>query len=263
VRYREHAPPAALARFVTCFWQIAGGFGPHRVLPDGAMDVVFAHGGAARVIGPMTSAIVAPGSSSWVAGVRFRPGAAIEMLGVAAHELRDAAASAPDVWGARGRAFEAQVGAARDARGAIAVVEAELLSRLSRTRLPDPRVAHAAETLRAMHGELPIAAVAAQIGVGERQLERLFTERVGYGPKVFGRVMRVQRAVESLADVSRTRGSVASWARFAVECGYADQAHLIREFRALTGVTPTVYADERAMSEIDNPPAGPTATLPA
>jgi AraC-like DNA-binding protein len=246
VGYREHAPPDALAPFVACFWEIDASSGAHRVLPDGAMDVVLARGQAARVIGPMTRAIVAPGSASWVAGVRFRPGAAIEMLEVAASELRDDVAGARDVWGPAGRTLDAQVGTAKDARHALSLLEDVLLSRLPGARRPDRRLALAAETLRVARGELPVAAVAARVGVGERQLERLFVERVGYGPKVFARVMRVQHAVGSL-------GSVASWARLAVECGYADQAHLIREFRALAGVTPRVYATERAMSEIDNP----------
>jgi AraC-like DNA-binding protein len=262
VHYREHAPPAALAPFVTCFWEIAGGAAAHRVLPDGAMDVIVADG-SARVIGPMTRAIVAPSSSSWVAGVRFRPGAAVELLGVAANELRDDSAGARDVWGARGRTLEARAGAAGDVRDALAALERELLSRLSVAHPPDPRLTVAAQVLHAARGELPIPAVAARVGVGERQLERLFEQRVGYSPKVFARVMRVQRAVASLAASPIVRGLTASWARFAVECGYADQAHLIREFRALTGVTPRAYAAERAMSEIDNPPRAALATFRA
>ena len=258
--YQEHAPPPLLAPFVTCFWEIDPGFVDHRVLPDGAMDVVMAGGDAARVIGPMTRAIVAPGSRTWVAGVRFRPGAAVEMLGVAASELRDVAASARDVWGAAGRTLDARVGEASNARHALALLESELLARLPRVRPPDPRLAIATDTLRVARGELPIAAVAAKAGLGERQLERLFVERVGYGPKVFARVMRVQHAVGSLASLAR--GAAASWARFAVEHGYADQAHLIREFQALAGVTPRVYATERAMSEIDNPGRATLPTLP-
>ena len=97
------------------------------------------------------------------------------------------------------------------------------------------------------------------MGLSERQLERLFDERVGYGPKTFARVVRLQRAVESIARPAGPRGTTASWATFARDCGYADQAHLIREFRALTGVTPRVYAS--AVSEIDNPGSAPLATV--
>jgi len=96
-------------------------------------------------------------------------------------------------------------------------------------------------------------------GLSERQLERLFDERVGYGPKTFARVVRMQRAVESIVRTAGGRGTTVSWASFARDCGYADQAHLIHEFRALTGVTPRVYA--RAVSEIDNPAVPPLATV--
>ena len=58
MRYQEYTPPRSLDGFVTCFWEITDGTGSHRVLPDGAMDVVFAPSdGAARVIGPMTHAM--------------------------------------------------------------------------------------------------------------------------------------------------------------------------------------------------------------
>jgi AraC-like DNA-binding protein len=72
----------------------------------------------------------------------------------------------------------------------------------------------------------------------------------------------MQRAVEGIAHAHRESngaGTTASWATFARDCGYADQAHLIREFRALTGLTPRTYARSRAMramSEIDNPAPG-------
>ena len=78
MRYQEYTPPRSLEGFVTCFWEITGGTGSHRVLPDGAMDVVFAASDrGARVIGPMTGAIVTgPGGPAWTVGARFRPGAA-------------------------------------------------------------------------------------------------------------------------------------------------------------------------------------------
>jgi AraC-like DNA-binding protein len=264
-QYREHAPPAALAPYVTCFWEITGRVAPHRVLPDGAMDVIFAAGDlAARVIGPMTCArVTPPGDAAWVAGVRFRPGAAVEMLGIAARELLDDAAGARDVWGAAGRTLDARLVEARDASQARAAIEAELLARQSRARLPDARLGRAVATLRAARGELPIPAVATGAGLGERQLERLFVERVGYGPKLFARVVRLESAVAAILSSVRVRGSIASWASFARSCGYGDQAHLIREFRALTGVTPAVYAGERAMSEIDNTVRRAVATFGA
>jgi AraC-like DNA-binding protein len=262
VVYREHSPKQALVPYVTCFWELTSAGEPHRVLPDGAMDVLYAIcAPRARVIGPMTRAIVAEQNGpTCVVGVRFRPGAAIDLLCVSARELRDQSAPVADVWGAGGRSFDERLAGAPDARSAIRAIEAELESRVRFARAPDPRVAQAVAALCAAGGELPIPAVGAKIGIGERQLERLFDERVGYGPKVFARVVRLERATQAIAR-SGVRGSIASWARVAVDCGYADQAHLVREFRALTGLTPAVFARARAVSEIDNPAPEPAATV--
>jgi AraC-like DNA-binding protein len=255
VPYRELAPKPALAAYVSCFWERTSAGQPHRVLPDGAIDIVFSLGNAgARVIGPMTTAIVTAGSPAGVVGVRFRPGAAIDLLGVAGRELRDLAIGAADVWGAAGRTLDARLAEAHERGSAIVAIEAELEARVARTPRPDKRVMRAVAICRAAGGELPIPAVAGRVGVSERQLERLFDQRVGLHPKVFARIVRLERATRGIARL-RSRGSVASWARLAVDCGYADQAHLIREFRALAGTTPGVFARERHMSEIDNPSA--------
>jgi AraC-like DNA-binding protein len=238
---------------VSCFWELASQGASHRVLPDGAMDVLFVIGeGAARVVGPMTRAVLVESSGlTSVVGVRFRPGAAIDLLGVTAHELRDVSAPVSDVWGASGRSLDARLADARDASTAIAAIEAELEARVATVRPLDRRVARAVATIRAMGGELPVAMVSARAGIGVRQLERLFQERVGYGPKAFARIVRLERATQAIRG-GRASGAGVSWARVAIECGYTDQPHLVREFRALTGLTPAMYARAHAVSEIAN-----------
>jgi AraC-like DNA-binding protein len=240
VRYREFAPPPALASVVECFWEVEADDEAHRVLPDGCMDILFQVGDeGARVIGPMSSAVLVEARRiSRTAGVRFRSGAAPGLLGLAASELRDAAASLVDAWGLEARSVDQCLA---DADGDLADVRRVLcdaVARRVRTALPEPAsVVRAVALLEARGGLVPIRTVAADVGVSERQLERLFDRWVGYGPKMLARVVRTRRATRAIA-----RGSIASWASFAADCGYVDQAHLIREFRALTGVTPRVYA---------------------
>lgn len=73
-----------------------------------------------------------------------------------------------------------------------------------------------------------------EVPLGQRQLERLFRHQVGLTPKQFSRIQRVAlvrselRAGESLLDT-------------ALECGYADQAHFIHDFKAVVGMTPGQY----------------------
>ncbi|MER7124688.1 helix-turn-helix domain-containing protein, partial [Streptomyces goshikiensis] len=86
--------------------------------------------------------------------------------------------------------------------------------------------------LRAGEG---VAATAAAVGLGERRLHRLSLDAFGYGPRLLGRVLRLQRAL------ALSRRGLAQ-AEVAYAAGYADQAHLTREVRALAGVTPGAYA---------------------
>src|SRR6185436_21146188 len=78
------------------------------------------------------------------------------------------------------------------------------------------------------------ASVARWLGISTRQLERRFKDRVGISPKLFSRMQRFQRVFRAIG------GGRPDWARVAVECGYHDQAHLIRDFRDFAGETPAV-----------------------
>ena len=77
-------------------------------------------------------------------------------------------------------------------------------------------------------------------GVSARHLIARFTAEVGLTPKRFCRVRRFQRAI-ALAD----RGDAEDWASIAADCGFADQSHLIHEFRAFAGLPPSAYLDRR------------------
>ncbi len=248
-RYREYAPSARLAPWVTCFWELESEGQPSRVLPDAAMDVLYAIGSpGAELVGTMTRAIVVgEGEALSLVGVRFRPGAATELTGVGAHELRDGAAAIADVWKADGRAFDARLAEAGTRRAALAVIAAELERRALRAALPDARLDAAVRVIEAAGGELPVPAVAVRVDLGERQLHRLFIGRVGYGPKMFARVTRLQRTAAVLA-----RGGASGAAALAVAHGYADQPHLIHDFQALAGVTPAGFARQPPLSEIYN-----------
>ncbi|RZT86101.1 helix-turn-helix protein [Pseudonocardia sediminis] len=124
------------------------------------------------------------------------------------------------------------------------------------TRAPDPEVVFAWDRLSRTAGATGVAELAAETGWSRRHLLTRFRGQIGLPPKTAGRVLRFQRAsglvtagVTSLADVAAT-------------CGYADQPHLVREFRALAGVTPTAFRAEwggttPGSSHSSNPGASP------
>jgi AraC-like DNA-binding protein len=245
--YAERAPSALLARWVRCWWSIRGDAStpvPNRILPDGCADVIVDLAGAPRAfaVGPMRSAdVVTLAGPVDMLGARFRPGAALALLDVPLDALLDRDVPLHELWGALAAELEESVAAAPpDER--IACAERVLAARLARVRArrESETVARAVALLRRARGGVGVRDVASALGVGERWLERAFARHVGYGPKTLARVERLQHVVRLVQH-----GPVRAWTAIALDAGYADQAHLVREFRALAGVTPTEYARER------------------
>ncbi|MFP2912284.1 helix-turn-helix transcriptional regulator [Pyxidicoccus sp. 3LFB2] len=120
-----------------------------------------------------------------------------------------------------------------------------LLERLLLGRLPgrgrDAGLLHAVAVIEEARGQVSVRDLAQVMGVGERQVERRFLAAVGLSPKVLCRIARLQHALTLLRGPCRPEG-----AELALAAGYFDQAHQVREFRALTGLTPGAYVRERA-----------------
>ena len=176
-------------------------------------------------------------------GVRFRPGCGLPFLGVPLSELTDARVPLDDLWGREAASLDDVATHARLAR--MEAVLSERLHRWLRDRSADePLATRAIALMRQARGGAGIRDVASALGVGERRLERAFDRSVGVAPKVFARVMRLRRAVRRIEAATKGAAPVV-WTALAFDAGYADQAHLIREFRTLAGVTPVQYAAER------------------
>ncbi|PZF80470.1 helix-turn-helix domain-containing protein [Jiangella anatolica] len=222
--YRER--PSGIAHAVVWSSTVARAE-EHRVLPDGCMDLLWS-GGRLVVAGPDTAAKVA----SWrpglpFVGLRLGSGVGPRVLGVPAHELRDQRVPLDAVWrGADVRRLAERLAQAADPG---TVLEEVAQHRLADGPPADPIAARVAERL----GQgAEVGAVAREVGLSARQLHRRSLDAFGYGPKTLARILRLNHALE----LGRT-GTPAADAAYAA--GYADQAHLSREVRSLTGVTLT------------------------
>lgn len=195
-----------------------------RILPDGCMDLI-AVDGSLLVAGPDTRAqVVASAPGTRYGAVRFGPGIGPAVLGIPAARLRDARVPLDALWPAhRVRALAARVAAADDPARAI---EAFVAARVR----PDPLLASVASRIAA---GTPVATVAGEVHLSERQLHRRCLAAFGYGAKTLQRILRLNAALDA-ARAGRGLTAVAA------ATGYADQAHLTREVRALTGVPPRV-----------------------
>ncbi len=227
----------ALASHVECLWvqRIGDGDGIYAqpVLPDGCIDIV-ALGDDVLLAGPATRSTtlhLEPGALT--VGVRFRTGAAPALVGVSAVELRDADHPLEDVWGRAGATFAARVVEQEDRQARLNVMVDTLLGRLELARDVDPVGVDIAGLLDQNPGR-PLFDLAHHVGLSERQLRRRVEDAVGYPPRTLARILRFQRFLRA----ARAAGPGRHLARLAAEAGYADQAHLTRESRELSGLPP-------------------------
>ncbi|MFG2181459.1 helix-turn-helix domain-containing protein [Streptomyces abikoensis] len=197
-----------------------GGDDAVTVLPDGCMDLLWSEG-RLLVAGPDTRAYRSA-QGPWV-GVRFFPGTAPGLLGVPAYELRDRRVELGDLWsGAEVRRLIERLDAAVDPAAALE----DLVLRLAADAPPSDPVLRA--VVASLAAGRSVSATAEFVGLSARQLHRRALGAFGYGPKTLARILRLQRALA----LARTG---VSFAETAVLVGFADQAHLARDVRALTG----------------------------
>jgi AraC-like DNA-binding protein len=235
IGYRELRPEAALAGHVECLWLGTASRPatrlPGRLLPDGRVDLIWREDAGLIVAGPDTAWRKAP-QGPFRVGVRFLPGAAAPVLGVAMSELRDTRVPLAALWGADAARLETVLAGASAERQVVALQEA-VAQRIRDGRPVDRLVACAVARLR--HARPPAAwAIAVEVGLSERQLRRRFRHAVGYGPRTLARILRLER----LVGLAARRGAAVSLGELALQAGYADHAHMCVDVRRLAGASP-------------------------
>jgi AraC-like DNA-binding protein len=234
--YVEVPPAPALAPFVERLWvhRITGPPPPEGrlLLPDGRVHLVWIAGLGARLAGPAQQAMSPPALASMLAfGATFFPGAAPYLLRTPASELVDRHVHVDGIDARLATQIDDALSAAADPPAGVAALTRVLTRRIADTRdRPDPVVRAAVALLDG--ATATVADAAAGTHFSERELQRRFVHDVGYAPKTLQRVLRLQRFLGQ-----RTAPHVAL-AGAAARAGYADQAHLSREARRLTGLSP-------------------------
>jgi AraC-like DNA-binding protein len=252
-QYHEVRPGPVLLPYVQCYWSLIATAAPSfwtRVCPDVCADIIVDLSArlppAARVDGARTYAVgtmrqasrVPLGGNIHLLGVRFRPSVAELFFRLPMHQLTDRTVPLPDIWDGAAL-LECLVAEAPTAADRISRLEAVLLERLRRAPEPAPAIRQAIGFIARTAGTRSVRELAETVGLGGRHLERRFRDAVGVSPKLFSRVVRFRRALALLRRPNRP-----PWPQLAAEAGYFDQAHLIREVRALAGTTPTALAIE-------------------
>jgi AraC-like DNA-binding protein len=171
-----------------------------------------------------------------VFGIKFRPGGFRPFFGRPVSQLRDRSAAICDVFGPQAAPLESEIFAHSDDAAMVAVAERFLTTRLPP---PDPSVERVGEIVDSIAADRAITTVEQVMErwqLSKRMLQRLFNEYVGVGPKWVICRYRLHEAIERLAG-----DAPPDWTQLALKLGYFDQAHFIRDFKALVGRPPAAY----------------------
>jgi AraC-like DNA-binding protein len=239
-RARLLAPPARLAPWIEHFWIQSGNeqfrCRPWRIVPDASAHFIFSL--ESQIGGKERTRCVVVGSRAEYAdidvscrlltiGARLRPGALPTLTRSHSREFTDRAFRAEDVFGPAGRALAERI-SLRTPDLALEHLQSFLAERLT-TSEPDVRLG------RALRAAPSVASLAEATSVSLRGIWNSTTEKTGLGPRRLLRIIRLHRALR------RSTIPGAKWSEIAYMSGYADQAHMVREFVSLVGETPNAW----------------------
>jgi AraC-like DNA-binding protein len=250
-----------LARHVEHLWMVRGRLSTswrNMILPDGATELIINLGDPQKLCQPRDLNRHTLFRHSWFAGertepivieetgnihligVRLRAGGAWPFLGIPLREFTDQVIELSAILGPRINRLRERLGDAPDDEARFDAMEEWLMQRARARAQPTPSVSYALRRIHGGGGAIRIGRIADEIGISHKHLLREFDRCVGLPPKLFARLCAFQRAIQSVGQRAKV-----DWSDTAALCGYYDQAHLIREFRAFSGMTPASYLTKR------------------
>jgi len=256
MRIFSHKPARPLGDFVDGFWDVT--YAPShprvRILPSGTNELVvnlsedeiriYDSGKPVHrqrfpgivVAGAYAGALdIDPMRHASMMGVHFKPGGAFPFFGEAVGELANSHVALEILWGRSAIELREKLCCAATSQKRFQILEETLTNRLRRLT-EHPAVSRALDIFGPRGIGDSVRAVAKRVGLSQRHFIQVFTAQVGLTPKLFCRVLRFQHARDV---VDRT--ATLNWAQLASACGYYDQSHMIDDFRAFSGLSPTEY----------------------
>src|SRR6266540_693248 len=256
--FNFYKPKPPLSKFVDNFWLYEGYEPEHkteRILPTGTLELVInlrqnelriydaeRPENCSRLSGAIFSGASGRGFSpdtaeaALIIGVHFKPGGAFPFLGLPAGDLSDTHVDLETLWGRSAVELRERLCGASTPVERFCLLEEALMAHLFRPLEHHYAVPMALEAFAHTDARATVRDVARRIGLSQRRFIQVFTAEVGLSPKRFCRVQRFHRAL-ALAR----QNTAPDWAQLAVDGGYCDQSHLIRDFLAFSGFSPTDY----------------------
>ena len=263
MQFEVFSQPASsqLAPFVEFYWGVrgVGPFDREVILPNGAMELMVNFGPTQRVHSYGHRDVDEGFHQAWLAGiqdapltigspegcdhiaVRFRPGGAHAIFDLPMDDVAGKVLDLDLLLGSAASSLRDRLGAIDGDSARIQALEAWLLERLRSVHPYYQTIRRALDMVRGSGFTLSVAGLCDRLGLSNRHLIAQFRRVVGLPPKTMARIERFNAVVEA------TQGRVdVDWAGLAYRFHFADQSHLVREFKRLSGVSPARFLAQRA-----------------
>lgn len=176
------------------------------------------------------------GKNFLVVQIIFNPGALFRLTGVAATALTNEYIDAENIFSSQLQNINEQLFFAPTYPAMITIVNNFVRSLIKKQQNPKLLLDDACTLLLQKNGSLSIDALAKQACLSTKQLDRKFNERTGVNPKLYAKIIRFDRAFRF-----KNSHPHLDWLRIAVECNYYDYQHLVKDYKAFTGLSPTAF----------------------
>jgi AraC-like DNA-binding protein len=246
--FSVYPPDIRLSHLIETYWVFDGMIeNPYaaKVLPDGCVDIIFDFGendgtgrlqtGVPELIGTMTSPLHVSYRKEKVRmmGICFAPAGITAFTRMPVFEFTNQNISLPLSETLFDKKFYERLPDMNCMQERIDYLNQYFLARLHKFYVPDIQIGHAVSMIRANNGQQSVKKIAKEVCLCERHFERKFKSAIGISPKMFSRIIRFKYTIDYLQTCS-----IDNMYNVAIDCGYFDHSHLIKDFKAFGGTLP-------------------------
>ncbi len=249
--YQEYNPDIRLSPWVKNYWSASGFMSSEvtpKVFPDGCTDIIFkfdrTRGASdAHLFGMTTSFLeVDYPTSTQMFGIRFKPAGITAFTRVPMEELTDRSVELSLVETLFDKSFYEALPEKQSMAEIVAHTNSSFLNRISSLYHFDKQIICAVDLISLAKGQLSLADVASDVCLCQRHFERKFKSIIGVSPKMFAKIFRFKNALQCMQKYPHK-----DLLTIAVESGYYDRTHLIKDFKSLSGDTPNDFRQRKSI----------------
>lgn len=259
MEYFEFAPAPALAKYIKCYWTVSSSEtadptrNQRRIIPDGFSDLIFNFSrrcdlehsgkreevtGSSLFLGPQSAPVfIRPHGDVYSLGIRFQPGAAFAVVGDSVHEFENGLTSLSLI----AKQSSDDLANRLERHGSNTPAQVRVLNAFFANTFADSKevsktALSIAYEIQRFGGKESIRTLTEKYALTRQFISRIFKQYIGLNPKTYSRVVKFNRLLKLMEGQT-----TADWLDMVLAHNYYDQSHLIGEFNAFTGMTPSAY----------------------